>query len=135
MRKTCSILMIALLLILLGSCERWENIDVPGLAEFEREIRNEYPYVRSIRCTLFNPTLFAVQCRLEKHIIPEKMTDLIEVLKEYALTDALDAYYELVGTEMLNAVSLEFNVQWRTVFFRYVYDLGGYDEPAWELVH
>lgn len=120
-------------MIPLVACEVHSTLIVPGIKDFAEEITSEYPFVKGVKVVLYNPTAFAVHCKLEKYIIPEKMGDLIEILKDYALTDALDAYNAYDGTIGLGHIFLVFHVKERQVYFSYRYALGGYDNPEWEL--
>ena len=132
MIKKTNLLYIALavfLLFLLCSCETHRKLDVPGLTDFEANIKKEYPYVKRISCILNNPASYSVRCTLSKHIVPEKMTDLIATLKEYALTDVFNKYNESFTSDS-RIVFLEFYVGTK-YYFRYRYDTGGYDEPIW----
>jgi len=132
MRRFSHLALSLVLLVFLVSCEVHRNLNVPGLADFEKSIKNEYVYTSKIRCILKNPTCYSVRCTLSEHVVPEKMTDLIVVLKDYALTTVLDAYHENVNADFNETIFLEFYVEGK-YYFGYRYSTSGYDEPVWEL--
>ena len=123
--------LILLVLLSLMSCERHRPINVPGLSDFEAELKDEYEYVSRIKCILNNPTCYTVRCKLTKHVIPEKMPDLIALLKEYALTDVFETQCG-PNRDNVQIVFLDFYVG-TSYYFGYRYYMGGYDEPVWEI--
>ena len=131
MKKIALSLSLILIVCTLASCEQRSKLVVEGFAEFSEGVIKEYPCVESLDCILHNPSTFSIKCVLNDYVIPEKIPGLIEQLKDYAITDALDAYNESIdfGARL---IFVEFNVRGK-VFFRYRYLLSGYEAPVWEL--
>ena len=120
----------------LCSCVQFQSFDVPGHDEFVMQIKAEYEYVIGFRYYMSEPTTFFVRCMLTREVPTESMEDLIELLKDYALTTVRDAFRETFITwEDDNHIFLEFYVgEGRGTFHsRYRYREGGIYTHEWKL--
>jgi len=84
---------------------------------------------------MITPVTISVVCRLRRYVDYNDMEDLIEILKDYALSSVLNAYLDLEmnvgGIAYPSEISVDFFPARRNqTYFRFVYYMGGYYEPS-----
>ena len=132
MKRVFVLTMAAIVLLLCCSCTQYEPLIVPGHSEFEETLKGEYDYISGIKCVREDPYTYSVRCRIAKRIEQEDMSSVIEALKDYALTSALEAY-KVEYERDPDTIFLNFYVNSNTrIYFRYRYELTSCESPTWE---